>query len=59
MFLIQDGYTPIYFACKNGHENLVVLLLDLKADINKVHVQYCICSNVSIASSIGFMHISI
>ena len=56
--LLQKGYTPLYFASKNGHEEVVVLLLDLKADINEVHVHYYIC-NVSIASSIGFMHISV
>ena len=35
--LIQRGYTPLYFASKNSHEELVVLLLDHKADINKVY----------------------
>ena len=28
--LIQRGYTPLYFASNNSHEELVVLLLDHK-----------------------------
>ena len=36
--LIQHGDTPLYCASKKDNEELVVLLLDHKADINKVHV---------------------
>ena len=37
--LIQHGDTPLCYAIKEGREELVVLLLNHKADINKVHVQ--------------------
>ncbi|MCG8621737.1 MAG: ankyrin repeat domain-containing protein, partial [Proteobacteria bacterium] len=40
IFLMQDGFTPMYFAAKNNHLRLVELLLAHGADINKV--QLCV-----------------
>ena len=42
--LLQDGYTSLNFACKNGHENIMNLLLEKGANINKVQhqlINYC------------------
>ena len=33
--LLQDGTTPLYVACQNGHETVVKLLLDGGSDVNK------------------------
>ena len=33
--LLQDGSTPLYVACHNGHEAVVKLLLDGGSDVNK------------------------
>ena len=33
--LLQDGSTPLYIACQNGHETVVKLLLDGGSDVNK------------------------
>lgn len=32
---VNDGATPLYEACKNGHGEIVELLLSQKADANK------------------------
>ena len=53
VFLIQDSYTPLYFASQQGHEEMVKLLLDHKADINKVHVQYSVIESVDSISKDG------
>ena len=42
----QLGYTPLFFASMEGHDELVDLLLAHSAEVNKV--QYC---NVSMACS--------
>ena len=34
--LMQLGVTPLYYAAKNGHAEVVDLLLVFEADINKV-----------------------
>ena len=36
IFLIQDGFTPMYFAAQGNHPRLVELLLAHGADINRV-----------------------
>ena len=42
LFSIQDGFSPLYAACQNGHRDVVDLLLEHNANINlasKVHVK--------------------
>ena len=34
-FYIQDGTTPLFMACQDGHETVVKLLLDGGSDVNK------------------------
>ena len=36
VFLMQQGNTPLYFASRCSHTDVVELLLDGGADINKV-----------------------
>ena len=31
---LQDGETPLYIACKNGHAAVVAKLIAAKADVN-------------------------
>ena len=31
---LQDGQTTLYIACKNGHDQIVELLLKKEADVN-------------------------
>ena len=31
---VQDGQTALYIACKNGHDQIVELLLKKEADVN-------------------------
>ena len=33
-YFLQDGYTPLYIACQNGHESTVLVLLQNQADPN-------------------------
>ena len=35
-FCMQTGVTALYVACKHGHDDIVALLLNAGADINKV-----------------------
>ena len=44
--LLQDGFTALYYASRYGHTDVVTLLLDQGADVNKV--QHC---NVSMQCS--------
>ena len=37
-WLSQDGTTPLFMACQNGHETVVKLLLDGGSDVNKAMV---------------------
>ena len=46
MSLLQGGKTALYFACGDDHTDVVNLLLDKGADVNKV--QHC---NVSMQCS--------
>ena len=41
--LLQQGNTALYYACAQGHENIVNLLLEKGANINKVQhlLIYC------------------
>ena len=41
--LLQGGGIALYFACKNGHANIVNLLLEKGANINKVQHQLIYC----------------
>ena len=41
--LLQDGCTSLYYACKSGHANIVNLLLEKGANINKVQHQLIYC----------------
>ena len=33
-YFLQNGYTPLYLACQNGHESTVLVLLENGADPN-------------------------
>ena len=38
---IQDGYTPLHFACKFGHKDVALMLIERGANVtakNKVRV---------------------
>ena len=41
--LLQQGDPPLYYACKYGHANIVNLLLEKGANINKVQHQLIYC----------------
>ena len=31
---VQDGFTPLYVACQNGHKQIVIVLLESGANVN-------------------------
>ena len=31
---VQDGITPLYVACQNGHKQIVIVLLESGANVN-------------------------
>ena len=31
---VQDGFTPLYAACQNGHKQIVIVLLENGANVN-------------------------
>ena len=41
--LLQGGVTALHYACKFGHANIVNLLLEKGANINKVQLQLIYC----------------
>ena len=41
MFLVQDGYSPVYIASQNGHTDVVDLLVSEGADIH-LAIKVCI-----------------
>ena len=59
--LMQQGFTPMYFASKTNHPRLVELLLAHGADINKV--QQCIVAsaakNLDFVLILGFLSMKI
>ena len=47
MYFTQDGTTALMYACLNGHEEAVKILLSAKADVNRQ-------KNVSTNSRLSF-----
>ena len=41
--LLQQGITPLGYACRHGHATIVKLLLEKDANINKVQHQLINC----------------
>ena len=46
--LLQKGNTALYFTSREGHANVVELLLDKGANINKVQHQLIYCDIISV-----------
>ena len=37
---VQDGFTPLYVACQNGHKQIVIVLLESGANVNLTTVSF-------------------
>ena len=37
---VQDGITPLYAACQNGHKQIVIVLLESGANVNLTTVSF-------------------
>ena len=49
---MQEGYTPLHYAAKEGHANVAAALLVAKADVNtKDEVRPCLKQKARIGSS--------
>ena len=59
---VQDGQTALYIACKNGHDQIVELLLRREANVNhqievRLLVLVCVCSSMrSVILSMSGVH---